>query len=149
VLPSPNGSAISFALASAGVSVVGCCLRNASAVAGWVAPRVAAGATVSVVAAGERWPDGSLRPTVEDLWGAGALVAALAERGVSACSPEAGAAAAAYVAAAGGLPDALDDCASGRELVARGFARDVELAAALDVAEVVPLLDGEVFRPPS
>ncbi len=33
VLPSPNGSSIAFGLADAGVTVVGACLRNASAVA--------------------------------------------------------------------------------------------------------------------
>lgn len=149
VLPSPNGSSVAFALASTGVQVVGCCLRNASAVADWVAPRVAAGASVSIVAAGERWPDGSLRPAVEDLWGAGALVAALAVRGVTALSPEAEMAAAALSVVADRLTDTLADCASGRELVARGFGRDVEIAAASDVAGVVPLLDGEVFRRPS
>ena len=36
VLPSPNGSAIAFALADAGVTVVGACLRNASAVGAWL-----------------------------------------------------------------------------------------------------------------
>ncbi|MGI8523595.1 MAG: 2-phosphosulfolactate phosphatase [Nocardioides sp.] len=150
VLPSPNGSTIAFALASAGVEVVGCCLRNAAAVAGWVAARVQTGATVSVVAAGERWPDGSLRPAVEDLWGAGALVAGLAGRGATrAASPEAEAAAAAYGAVADRMTDALPDCASGRELVARGFAADVAIAAAVDVTGVVPVWDGEVFRRPS
>ncbi|MEJ7834167.1 MAG: 2-phosphosulfolactate phosphatase, partial [Nocardioides sp.] len=62
VLPSPNGSAISFALATSGLTVVGACLRNRSAVGRWLAPQVAAGARLAVVAAGERWPDGSLRP---------------------------------------------------------------------------------------
>ena len=62
VLPSPNGSSICFALADSGLTVVGACLRNRAAVARWLAPQLAAGATVAVVAAGERWPDGSLRP---------------------------------------------------------------------------------------
>ena len=39
VLPSPNGSTIAFALAHSGTTVVGACLRNARAVAAWLAPR--------------------------------------------------------------------------------------------------------------
>ena len=74
VLPSPNGSSIAFGLADSGCTVVGACLRNRRAVADWLAAR---DGTVAVVAAGERWPDGSLRPAVEDLWGAGAVLALL------------------------------------------------------------------------
>ncbi len=140
VLPSPNGSAIAFALADAGVTVVGACLRNASAVAEWLLAQPAA--RVSVIAAGERWPDGSLRPAVEDLWGAGAVLAAL---GRTDASPEAGAAVAAFQAVAGRLADALPSCASGRELVEDDFEEDVALAAAYDVSRAVPVLDGDAF----
>ncbi len=41
VLPSPNGSTIAFALAEAGVTVVGASLRNAAAVADWLRVRQA------------------------------------------------------------------------------------------------------------
>ncbi len=139
VLPSPNGSAISFALASSGVRVVGASLRNAAAVGravGGVAGRV------FVVAAGERWPDGQLRPAVEDLWGAGAVLAAL---DLASASPEARVAAAAYDAVRADLARELAECASGRELVAAGFGRDVEIAGAVGVSAVVPVLDGECF----
>ena len=139
VLPSPNGSAISFALLEAGVSVVGACLRNAPAVGRWLRAR---GGTVSVVAAGERWPDGSLRPAAEDLWGAGAVLSVL---GPQDASPEARLAAAAYDALRGDLATWLPATASGRELTAAGFGRDVEIAAAADVSAVVPVLDGEAF----
>ncbi len=151
VLPSPNGSTISALLADAGVGVVGACLRNATAVAGAVAPAVLRGSALAVVASGERWPDGSLRPAAEDVWGAGALLAALVERGVTGLSPEAELAVAAWRAVASDPVAALHACAGGRELTAAGFGADVDVAAAVDVTAVVPvLLDGasRAGRPP-
>ena len=144
VLPSPNGSAIAFALAESGAQVVGACLRNAAAVARWLAPTMVAGASGVVVPAGERWYDDTLRPAVEDLWGAGAVLAGLAEAGDPAVSPEVRMAIAAWQAAT--MPADLLSCASGRELVEVGFVADVEIAAQQDVSEVVPLLVGESFR---
>ena len=145
VLPSPNGSTIAFALADSGATVVGACLRNAGAVARWLAPRVAAGASVVVVPAGERWPDDTLRPAVEDLWGAGAVLAGLVDgAGDGAASPEARTAVAARRGAV--RPEDLTGCAGGRELVEAGFAADVEIAAQVDVSDVVPVLVGESFR---
>jgi 2-phosphosulfolactate phosphatase len=144
VLPSPNGSSICFALAERGATVVGACLRNRAAVARWLAPRQSEGQTVAVVAAGERWPDGSLRPAVEDLWGAGAILSAL---DLGDASPEARMAAAAFRAVEPHWAAELAACASGRELVTAGFAEDIEVAAELDVADVVPVLDGGEFRP--
>jgi 2-phosphosulfolactate phosphatase len=141
VLPSPNGSSIAFGLAEAGVTVVGASLRNAAAVARWLPD----GATVAVVAAGERWADGSLRPAVEDLWGAGAVVAALAGLGATGLSPEARVAEQAFRSVRARLTDELRDCASGRELVDMGFAGDVAVAAEHDTCAAVPVLDGEAF----
>ncbi len=138
VLPSPNGSTIALDLAGTGATVVAASLRNASAVADWLAPRVAGG--IAVVAAGERWPDGSLRPAVEDLWGAGAVLSGLLARGVVGLSPEAYAAAAAYDDVAGRLTERLAGCASGEELIDAGFAQDVRIAAELDASPVVPRL---------
>jgi 2-phosphosulfolactate phosphatase len=37
-------------------------------------------------------------------------------------------------------------CASGRELVERGFASDVEIAGELDATDRVPLLERGVFE---
>ncbi|MGO8958393.1 MAG: 2-phosphosulfolactate phosphatase [Streptosporangiaceae bacterium] len=155
VLPSPNGSALAADLAAAGVTVVAACLRNRAAVARWLAgQRTLAGTApvIAVIAAGERWPDGSLRPAVEDLWGAGALIAALAACSPTlpagshlAVSPEARAAAGAFNAAQADLPAALLACASGRELAGLGFAEDVWIAGELDASTSVPLLAGGRF----
>jgi 2-phosphosulfolactate phosphatase len=138
VLPSPNGSLLSFSARSRGCGVIAGCLRNARAVARAAAR---AGERVAVVCAGERWPDGSLRPAVEDLLGAGAII----EHLPGACSPEAEAARAAYRAAADSLTTMLTGCSSGRELLERGFADDVAIAAELDVSECVPVLAGDAF----
>ncbi|MFB7115609.1 2-phosphosulfolactate phosphatase [Streptomyces sp. NPDC056291] len=100
VLPSPNGSAIA---AAAGDSmVVAGCLRNATAVGRWLARHGYGTAEhpVVVIAAGERWPDASLRPALEDLLGAGAIIADLGSRGVGPLSPEASAAQACFAQAA-------------------------------------------------
>ena len=144
VLPSPNGSSICRSLASSGASVVGACLRNRSA----VARHARYAKTIAVVAAGERWPDGSLRPGVEDLWGAGAVLTAMVDLGVEGLSPEAELAVAAYRAVAHDLPARLVACASGLELSDAGFAEDVDVASRLDVSDAVPVLgeDGAFIR---
>jgi 2-phosphosulfolactate phosphatase len=100
---------------------------------------------VAVVAAGERWNDGPLRPAVEDLWGAGAFIAALAgsgeaRQGGAGVSPEARAAAAAYREIAADLPGALADCASGRELIGNGYPGDVAIAGERPDSGAVPVL---------
>ncbi len=143
VLPSPNGSTIAFLLAESGARVVGACLRNAPAVAAWLRPYVADGARVAVVPAGERWLDGSLRPAVEDLWGAGAVLAGLDETGFS---PEARVAAAAFRAVEPVLAEELAKCAGGVELSSGGFDDDVRIAGEYAASEVVPVLDGDAFR---
>src|SRR5664279_2193056 len=91
VLPSPNGATVTAALADLTV-VAAASLRNARAAAAWAAEQ---GANIAVVASGERWPDGSLRPCLEDMWGAGAVLAALEAMDLN-VSPEAAAAADAY-----------------------------------------------------
>lgn len=137
VLPSPNGSTLS--LAAEGRPVMAGCLRNAAAVA-----RAASeyGHGVLVVPAGERWPDSTLRPSVEDLVGAGAIISHLRGR----LSPEASVALAAFRYVKADLFVVLRQCASGRELIERGFAEDVELAAQLDASSAVPLLVGGAYQ---
>jgi len=128
-LPSPNGATLCAAAAST-VLFAGC-LRNASAVA--AAVRDVDG-PVGLVPAGERWPDGTMRVAVEDALGAGAIAAALDDR-----SPETDAAVDLFTATrARGLHAVLGGLASGRELIADGFAADVDLAAELNVSRAAP-----------
>lgn len=150
VLPSPNGSALSFAARELGARhVLAGCLRNATATA-QAARRLAAGGPIAIVAAGERWhgATGPLRPAVEDLLGAGAILAALdpaASLSDPNCSPEAAAARAAFVGTRSRLHDTLLASSSGRELVGRGWADDVATSAALDVTGLTAELVDDAF----
>jgi 2-phosphosulfolactate phosphatase len=139
VLPSPNGATCSILAAEAGALVVAGCLRNASAVGRFAA---AHGGATAVIAAGETWPDGGLRPAIEDLIGAGAILAALDSRSLS---PEARVAVGAFRAAGSDLPGMLSASSSGRELTAAGFGPDVVIAGEVDATDLVPVLsDGAV-----
>ncbi len=145
VLPSPNGSTICAELAGSGTAVYAAALRNRHAVAAALVEVLRDGGSVALVPAGEKWADGSLRPAVEDLWGAGSVAAALQDAGVGRLSEEAAAAAAAYRAVQGREEAALLACSSGRELADSGFAEDVLIAAEADSSSVVPRLRDGVF----
>ena len=73
---------------------------------------------------------------MEDLIGAGALLAELP----GALSPEAEHAVAAFRRFHGRLHETLSRCASGRELVERGYAADIDLASAYDCSLAAPRL---------
>lgn len=97
-----------------------------------MATRITAGGIAAVIAAGEWWSDpsgtphaGPLRPAVEDLLGAGAVLSkainAVSPSGLRPMlSPEARAAAAVCRAAEADLLNELRSCASGHELLAVG-----------------------------
>jgi 2-phosphosulfolactate phosphatase len=153
VLPSPNGSALAYGAREHAprAAVLAGCLRNASAVAHEVAESLSLGPVV-VVGAGERWGTAAdapaLRPAVEDLLGAGAVLRALRVlTGVAPdrVSPEARAAMAAFDEARDDLPGWLLASTSGRELVGRGRRDDVLAAAALDVEAIAPVLVRATF----
>ncbi|MFD7319843.1 2-phosphosulfolactate phosphatase [Streptomyces sp. NPDC059875] len=157
VLPSPNGSTISAerselgvppgeALGEGGATVVAASLRNRTAVARWLARHGYGSASLrlAVIASGERWPDGSLRPALEDLLGAGAVLSALCALGPYDLTPEARAAATLWEATED--PAAvLHRCDSGRELYEYGYPQDVAVAAEVDTSETVPVLTDGVF----
>lgn len=137
VLPSPNGATLS--LATGATPTLAGCLRNAKAVA-----KVAAsyGQRISVIPAGEHWTGGGLRPSIEDLLGAGAIIDSLP----GTRSPEALAAAATFRAFTDNLIYVLHTCGSGKELIGRGCERDVELAAELNASDRAPVLRDSAFR---
>jgi 2-phosphosulfolactate phosphatase len=149
VLPSPNGSALAFGAAEragrptapASGLVVAACLRNAVS----VGLHVGSAPTVGIVAAGERWNSarGPLRVALEDLIGAGAVLAQLDPDGLS---PEARVAVGAFDGVVGALAPVLEECASGRQLISQGRADDVALASEFDISRTVPVLQAGAFR---
>lgn len=155
VLPSPNGSTIAHALATEVPLVASVSLRNAGATAAWVAAELPHDAVVAIVAAGERWPDGSFRPCLEDQIGAGAFIAGLvaagkggyeADGGRHGYAPESVAAMAVFDGAEPRLRHMLRGCSSGRELIGDGYGDDVDIAAELDDSFAVALLSDGAFR---
>lgn len=136
VLPSPNGGTLCMMAGAAATFTA--CLRNCRAVA---ASARARGSRIAVVPAGEQWGDGALRPAIEDLIGAGAVLASLPGRP----SPEAETAIAVFERFQESLYDALVRSTSGKELVARGFACDVEVAAEYAVSTAVPVMKEDRF----
>ncbi|WP_075743543.1 MULTISPECIES: 2-phosphosulfolactate phosphatase [Actinoalloteichus] len=140
-LPSPNGATLCATAAAGQAAVLVGGLRNAGATARR-ALTLAAGGPIAVIAAGERWGvnEGPLRPAVEDLLGAGAVIAGLATGGLS---PEAELAEASFQGCRVRIAEVIAGCVSGRELRDEGFAADVELASLLDVSRAAPqLADG-------
>jgi 2-phosphosulfolactate phosphatase len=132
VLPSPNGSELTVEAAALGRNVLTGCFRNCRTLAKYAATL---GGTIAVIAAGERWPDGTLRPAVEDLAAAGAIISHLS----GARSSEASGAAAVWNSVKANLALFLAECASGRELIEGGFEGDVTIAAEADVSQTIPV----------
>jgi 2-phosphosulfolactate phosphatase len=136
VLPSPNGSTLT--LGTGQTPTLAGCLRNCEAISHFAQTY---GSRISVIPAGEKWEDGSLRPALEDLIGAGAILSYLEGR----LSPEAEIAIAAFHGVKDNLAIALRKCSSGKELIARGFATDIELAAAINISSCVPLFTHSAY----
>lgn len=138
VLPSPNGSTCAAIASETGAIVVAGCLRNASAIAAWLN---SSSGPIAVIACGELWPDGSLRPCVEDLLAAGAVISRVA----GARSPEAEMAFTVFTQNRDELGELVTSCMSGRELAAKGLGEDLAWATDTDASVQVPLLDGRRF----
>lgn len=147
-MPTDASAAAAASLSPAPLVLLGS-LRNAAA----VADRVAAlqeergrRTSVAVIACGERagrGVDAAVRVAVEDQLGAGAVVAALGDRGIDHASPEAAFACEGFRALRGAVRHLLAASGSGQKLLAAGRADDVRAAATLDDLTAVPeLRDG-------
>ncbi len=79
-----------------------------------------------------------MRPAIEDLLGAGAIVNALGSQ--TRWSPEAVVATAAFDGVRSTLTSVIGACASAIELVDQGFADDLPIAAELDTSSVAAVL---------
>ncbi|OLS27996.1 MAG: 2-phosphosulfolactate phosphatase [Candidatus Heimdallarchaeota archaeon LC_2] len=137
VLPSPNGATLS--LSTGGTPTYVGCLRNASYVA-----KVAQlnGDRIAVIACGERWVgDDTLRPSFEDLLGAGAVISYLNGR----LSPEAISARSVFENNKDNLNKLLENCSSGRELIGRKYKSDIKYISELNVDETAPKLNIDAF----
>jgi 2-phosphosulfolactate phosphatase len=138
VLPSPHGSTLTMQAAAYAKTLTGC-LRNGEAVARYAQNQ---GEAITVIACGERWGQShDLRPALEDLLGAGAIIACLS----GTKSPEARSAVASFNDARDDLEHLVKACSSGRELIARGFGEDVDLAVRLNTSSGVPILVDDVY----
>lgn len=136
VLPSPNGSTLSL---STGTTPTLCgSLRNAKAVA-TLARKY--GDRISIIAAGEQWEDKSLRAAFEDLVGAGAIISYLTGN----LSPESKAGLTAFESSKATLLTDIKKCSSGKELIDRGFEKDILLACQLNASDNVPVLIDNYF----
>ncbi|HEY3054447.1 MAG TPA: 2-phosphosulfolactate phosphatase [Thermoanaerobaculia bacterium] len=136
VLPSRNGSMLSTMTGP--IPTLAGSLRNARAV-GRRAQTI--GRRITVVPAGERWPDDTIRFAIEDLIAAGAVISELS----GTRSSEANVAVAAYEFARPRLETVLRASASGRELCERGFETDLMLAAQMDCSDCAPLLSNGAY----
>ena len=124
-----NGAAVAAAAADTGALVLLGCLRNASAVAAVVLAeqeRRGDRTSVAIIAAGEltgRDAGAPLRFSIEDQLAAGAIVDALAERGIDHTSPDAAVACEAFRGLRRAVRHLLTASGSGRELAATGTRR--------------------------
>lgn len=136
ILSSPNGSTLS--LSTRDTLTLCACLRNFRSVAAYAMDH---GKRISVIPAGERWDDGSVRFALEDLFGAGAILSCLK----GAHSPESIMAVNLYHSLHNEETETILKSVSGIELVENGFEVDVYLAADMNVSECVPVLNNGFY----
>ncbi|MEO4052933.1 2-phosphosulfolactate phosphatase [Solibacillus sp. CAU 1738] len=146
VLSSLNGAMCTWAVSKVPALLIGS-LLNASSVSSVVNQlRMQLNANITVVPCGEQWNDvreneNSLRPSIEDYLGAGAILSKLdGEK-----SPESDVCIGAFQHAKQKISEIIWECESGRELRNRGYEEDVRHCSRLDVFQTIPLLKSDHF----
>jgi 2-phosphosulfolactate phosphatase len=139
VLPSLNGATCALLAARAGSTVIAGCLRNADAVG---RAFVDYDGPITVIACGEHRPDATLRPALEDLLGAGAVLTKLGGRP----SPDARAAIATWRDTKHRVDETMKTCSSGVELQHKGASGDIVYCSQVNVSDIVPVLSDGAFR---
>lgn len=132
ILPSPNGSTLT--LNSESKYTITCCLRNYKAVAEFIKKNNLK--KIAIIPAGEKWNDNTLRPCVEDLLGAGALISELKGN----FSPESLVAKSVFESNKNNLESLIFESISSLELIERDYIDDIELALEINKSNNVPIL---------
>ena len=146
VLSSLNGAFCTWMASKVPALLIGSLLNATSAAAAANELRVQTKANITVIPCGEQWSDvkeyeDTLRPSIEDYLGAGAILSNL--KGEK--SPEAEVCMGAYQSAKQKIKELIWNSGSGRELRARGFEEDVIHCSRLDAYQTVPILNKDHF----
>lgn len=146
VLSSLNGAFCTWVATKVPALLIGA-LLNASSVAS-VANRLRlqSKSNITVVPCGEQWNDvkeheNSLRPSIEDYLGAGAILSYLEGEK----SPEVEVCIGAFQNVKHKIKEIIWECGSGRELRIKGFEKDVKHCSRLNVYQTVPILLNDHF----
>ncbi|MFN8670583.1 MAG: 2-phosphosulfolactate phosphatase [Candidatus Sericytochromatia bacterium] len=143
LLPSPNGSTLSFYTnkAKKNLSVICSCLRNFRACAE-LAQEI--GKNITIIPAGEKWNNNNTRFSIEDFLGAGAVISEIKN---SLLSPESLLALNSFNSVKNNIYQIIKESASGKELIEKGFEEDVKIACELNTSNNTPVLykDNDIF----
>lgn len=148
VLSSMNGSFCTWIASKIPALLIGCLLNAASVAHAANQLKSETKANITVVPCGEQWEsvrenEDSLRPSMEDYLGAGAILANLQ----GSQSPEAIICAGAFKSVKQRVDTLMWESGSGRELRNRGYGDDVKHCTRLNVYETVPILHSNHFIP--
>ncbi|WP_421379432.1 2-phosphosulfolactate phosphatase [Bacillus salacetis] len=148
VLASLNGAYCTWIASGVPALLAGSLLNASAAAAAANKIRKKVNCSITIVPCGEQWSDvkghdDTLRPSVEDYLGAGAILSCL--KGSK--SPEALVCENAFNSSRSKISDLIWECGSGRELRERGFGNDVKHCSRLNALQVVPSLLGDHFVP--